>query len=348
MSDNKTKPPTEQSLKKARDEEGQVANSPDVTATVVFIVVLGCLTAFAAWGALRLALVIQMVSINNTMLDSPLAGQVYALFFQLILLCIPLALLGTLGGLIGVAIQGGVTMAFKKVTLKMEAVDPIAGLKRIFSSRTLVEGGKLFFKFVLFGALLWAAIRSILPMIVGATARPPNVVSELLWEALIRMMWFSAILIGILSVVDYKLQHWLFIRDKRMSDEDIKREYKEQNGNPEIKHKQKEFARELLEGPMPGNTKADVVFTNPTHYSVALSYSGSSGVPVVTAKGEDEKAFLIREWAAQEGVPMVEQPALARRLYLVSIGDPIPTECYQAVAMVLQWLRAIGRDEALT
>jgi type III secretion protein U len=179
-------------------------------------------------------------------------------------------------------------------------------------------------------------------------ARPPSVVSKLLWEVWLRLMWISTVFIGLLAAVDYKLQHWLFIRDKRMSDEDIKKENKEQNGNPEIKQKQKEFSRELLEGTLPGKNKPDVVLANPTHYSVALSYRERRGVPIVLAKGEDEKAFLIRRWAEANGVPVIEQPALARRLYLVAVGDPVPAECYQAVAVVLQWVKAIGREEALT
>jgi type III secretion protein U len=345
MSDDKTKPPTEHRLQKAR-EDGEVANSPDATAAVALVVVLGVLTAFSAWGVLRLELILRMVLGYVTEGDVPLSGQVYSLLFQVILLCIPLALLGTLGGVLGVAIQGAVTMAFKKVELKIDAVDPIAGMKRIFSTKTLVEGAKLLFKLALFGTLLWVTVRSVMPLVVGGTARPPSVVSKLLWEVWLRLMWISTVFIGLVAAVDYKLQHWLFIRDKRMSEEDIKNENKEQNGNPEIKHKQKEFARELLEGPIPGKEKPDVVLANPTHYSVALSYRERQGVPIVVAKGEDEKAFVIRRWAEAHGVPVIEQPALARRLYLVTVGDPVPTECYQAVAVVLQWVKAIGRKEA--
>ncbi len=343
MSDDKTKPPTEHRLEKAR-EDGEVANSPDVTAAVVLIVVLAVLAAFSGWGAQRLELVIRMALGFISETDASSNGQIYSLLIQLMLLCVPLALLGTLGGIVGVAIQGAVTMAFKKVELKIDAVDPIEGMKRIFSSKTLIEGGKLLFKLVLFAVLLWVSVRSVLPLVVGGTARPPSVVSKLLWEVWLKLMWISVVFIGLVAAVDYKLQHWLFIRDKRMSDEDIKRENKEQNGNPEIKHKQKEFARELLEGVLPSKNKPDVVLANPTHYSVALRYREQQGVPIVVAKGEAENAFLIRRWAEAHGVPVIEQPVLARRLYLVAVGEPVPTECYQAVAVVLQWVKAIGRE----
>ena len=163
-----------------------------------------------------------------------------------------------------------------------------------------------------------------------------------------RLMWTLAVFMGVLALADYKLQHWIFIRDKRMSFEDIKRESKEQNGNPEIKQKQREFAQELLEGPIGGKQKPDVVLANPTHFSVALSFRGRQGIPVVVDKGQGKRALLIRQWAESEEIPVIEQPALARRLFLTAVGDPIPADCYQAVAIVLQWVRAIGRNEAST
>jgi type III secretion protein U len=344
MSDDKTEPPTEHRLEEAR-KDGQVANSPDATAAVAFVAVLGCLTAFSAWGVLRLELLFHMVMGYINEGETPLTDQALSLLMQLILMCVPLALLGSLGGILGGAIQGSVTMAFKKIELNMDAVNPIAGMKRLFSSRTLVEGGKLLFKLMVFGALICLAVLSVMPLVIGGTAKPPSVISHLLWEVLTKFMWISVGLIGLMAVVDYKLQHWLFIRENRMSQEDIKRENKEQNGDPEIKHKQKEFARELLDGPLPDKNKVNVVLANPTHYCVALSHYGNVGIPIVVAKGQDEKAFLIRRWAEAEGIPVIEQPALARRLFLVAVGDPIPKECYQAVAVVLQWVRAIGRND---
>ncbi len=346
MSDDKTKPPTEHSLQKAREEDGEVANSPDATAAVALLLVLGGVTAFSDWGVQRLELILRMALGYVTEGHAPLSAQVYSLLIQVIFLCVPLALLGALGGVLGVAIQDAITMAFKKIELKFDAVDPIEGTKRIFSLKTLMEGGKLLFKLILFGALLWVTVRSVMPLVVGGTARSPSVLSKLLWEVLLRLMWISMVFIGLMAAVDYKLQHWLFIRDKRMSDEDIKREHKEQNGDPEIKHKQKEFARELLEGPLPTQHRPNVVLANPTHYAVALSYRDQQGVPLVVAKGKDEKAFLIKRWALTEGIPVIEQPALTRRLYLTAVGEPVPADCYQAVAMVLQWVRAIGRSEA--
>lgn len=347
MSDDKTKPPTEHRLKQAR-EDGEVANSPDATAAVALVVALAVLTATSAWGAQRLELLLRMVLgyVNHT--DTSLNAEVHSILFQVFLLCVPFALLGALGGVLGVAIQGAITMTFKKVALKIDAVDPAEGMNRIFSSKTLVEGGKLMFKLVLFGILLWTTVRSVMPLLVGGTARSPSVVSKLLWEVWLQLMWISVVFISLMAALDYKIQHWLFIRDKRMSEEEIKRENKEQNGNPEIKQKQKEIAREFLEEDAPVKNKPDVVLANPTHYSVALRYRRQQGVPVVTAKGKGEKAFVIRRWAQAQGIPVIEHPALARRLYLVAVGDAVPRECYHAVAVVLQWVKAIGRTEAST
>lgn len=345
MSDNKDQPPTDRRLEKAR-EDGEVANSPDVTAVVSFVVVLCALTAFSAWFVQRLNLVVGIALGNGADGGAMLSGKVYSMLVEAILLCVPLALTGALGGIFGVAVQGAVTMAFKKVELNFSAVDPIAGFKRIFSSQTLVEVAKLIIKVLLFSAVLWLTTRSILPIVVGGMTRPPLLVSQLLWEVLVRLIWTLAIFMGALAIVDYKLQKWLFIRGKRMSHEDIKREAKEQNGNPEIKQKQREFAQELLDGPIGGKQKPDVVLVNPTHFSVALSFCGGQSIPLVVEKGQDKRALLIRQWAESEAIPVVEQPALARRLFLTAVGDPVPADCYQAVAIVLQWVRAIGRNEA--
>ncbi|RYX91558.1 MAG: EscU/YscU/HrcU family type III secretion system export apparatus switch protein [Comamonadaceae bacterium] len=346
MSGEKNKPPTEQTLKKAREDEGQTGASPEATAAVALLGVLFAVSASAGWmnDQLRALLLGALGFMGSPVEDLP--GQAYRLMLRACLLLLPLAMLGTLAGVIGVAVQGGITMAFGKIQFKPESIDPVSGVGRIVSVRTLMEGLKIVAKLALMSAFLWYLIRAMLPLLVGAAARPPLVLAGILWPLLMKFMFSAAAFIALAGLLDYKLQKWLFIRDKRMSEEDIKRERKEQNGNPQMKQKQRELAREAAQEDRQGMaSRPDVVLANPTHFAVALSYTRGQGVPFVTAKGEDAAAFALRAWAEKESVPVIEQPALARELYLVPVGQPIPAATYQSVAVILRWVDAIGRGQ---
>lgn len=346
MSGEKKKPPTPHSLKKAREDEGETGASQDATAAVAILGVLFALTAGAAWLVEQLRMLLASTVQFITTPREELPGQVYSMMLNGMLLIVPLALVGTLAGIAGVAVQGGITMAFKKVEMKLELADPISGFGRIFSMRTLMEGIKTLVKLILMTAYLWFVVQAMFPLIVGTAARPPLMIASVLWELLLKLMYSATLFIGLAALIDYKLQRWLFLRDKRMSEEDVKRERKEQNGNPEIKQKQKEIAREAAEEAPAGMAALpNVVVANPTHYSVALAYTPGSGVPVIVAKGEDERAFALRSWAERAFIPVIEQPALARRLYLVGVGEAIPAETYQAVATILRWIESIGRKQ---
>jgi type III secretion protein U len=347
MSGEKTKPPTDHRLKQAR-EDGETAVSQDATAAVALVLPLIVLSASAAGMADRLSLIVQMALAFPTLPADALAGHMYALGLQGALLTIPFALACTLSGILGVAMQGSVTMSMKKAEMKFESVDPVAGVGRLFSARTLTDGLKTLVKLALMGTLLAFTIRGMLPLLAGAASRPPAMMAALLWDLLLKLMFTASAFIVVAAAIDFKLQRWLFLRDKRMSEEEVKREGKDLNGNPEIKGKQKELAREAAnETPHGMAGQPDVVLANPTHYSVALSYTRGQGVPTVVAKGEDERALALRAWAERALVPVIEQPALARRLYLVPVGHPVPPETYQAVAVVLQWVKAIGQKPEL-
>ncbi|CAN5643331.1 type III secretion system export apparatus subunit SctU [soil metagenome] len=342
MSGEKTKPPTAHRLKKAR-QDGETAVSQDFTAAVALVLPLIMLSTGAAGMADRLSLIVRLALDFSALPPEALTSRAYALGSQAAMLIIPFALAASIAGVIGVAAQGSMTMSMKKVQMKFGQADPIAGIGRLFSARTLTDGLKTVVKLVLMSTLLAFSIRSMLPLLVGATSRSPAMLASLLWDLSLKLMFTAAVFIGVAAAIDFKLQRWLFIRDKRMSEEEVKREGKDLNGNPEIKSKQKELAREAAnETPGGATARPDVVLANPTHYSVALSYTRGQGVPTVVAKGEDEKALALRLWAQNAFVPVIEQPALARRLYLVEVGHPVPPETYQAVAVVLQWVRAIG------
>jgi len=263
----------------------------------------------------------------------------------------PVLLTGFAAALISPLLLGGWNFAPEAVSLDFSRSNPIAGIGRLFSLNSLVELGKALLKVLVVGVvgvMLFLHQRDALltlpfmplPMALAAGAR-------LVLDALI---WLGGSLLLIAAVdVPWQLMH--HARQLRMSKQEIKEEYQQSEGKPEVKGRirrlQQEFARGRMMEAVP---KADVIVTNPTHYAVALQYAaGKDRAPRVVAKGADLIAFEIRELARQHRVPLVEAPPLARALYRsCAIDSEIPGALYQAVAQVLSYvyqLRDTTRSE---
>lgn len=149
---------------------------------------------------------------------------------------------------------------------------------------------KLIIKAILIGVVLWAGMRALMPMIIGLAYETPLDVAQIAWRTLGMLFALGVLLFVLVGAADWSVQRWLFIRDKRMSKDEQKREFKESEGDPEIKGKRKEFAKELVFGdPRERVAKAKVMVVNPTHYAVALAYEPDDfGLPQVVAKGVDD------------------------------------------------------------
>ena len=171
------------------------------------------------------------------------------------------------------------------------------------------------------------------------------VIGETAWNLIVRLLEFSLLCFLIMSGADYAIQRWQFMKDQRMSKDEVKREYKESEGDPIIKSARTQLARENAQsggGQGLGLASAKVILTNPTHYAVALAFEpGVYDVPVVVARGEDDEAMAIRNEAKYLGIPILSNPPLARALYLLPVNAPIPQEYYGVVAAVLIWLQRI-------
>jgi type III secretion protein U len=140
-------------------------------------------------------------------------------------------------------------------------------------------------------------------------------------------------------VLDFVVQRLIFLKEQKMSMDEVKREYKEMEGDPQIKGERKAIAREIaMSDPKPAVQTATAVVVNPTHYAVALRYAPNEcGLPYIVAKGVDGEAALIREAAQQAGVPIIGNPPLARALYKVDLKGTVPEPLLEAVAIVLHW-----------
>src|SRR5690606_56501 len=253
---------------------------------------------------------------------------------------------------LGPAMLGGLVWSADALVPKLERLDPMRGLKRIFSVQALVELGKTLLKFaVLAGmsvALLWALADELLslglmPPLDGLTAAAGHVKLAFL---------VLAAGLALIAAVDVPFQVWSYLDKLKMTRQEVKDELKETEGNPEVRAKIRRLQQQVAQGRMMQEVpRADVVLTNPTHYAVALRYTDRpERAPRVVAKGRDLVAARIREIAEEHRVPVCEAPVLTRAIYFnTELGAEIPVALYLAVARVLAYVfelkaaRAHGR-----
>jgi flagellar biosynthetic protein FlhB len=246
-----------------------------------------------------------------------------------------------IAGAIGSVSLGGWLFSSKPITPKLSRMNPLEGLQRMFSAKALVELFKAIAKFslvaVMASMILWYMRSELLSLSQEALAPAiTHAVWILVWSAL----GMSSATI-IIAAIDVPFQRFENAKKLRMTRQQVKDEYKDSEGKPEVKSKIRQLQRELAQSRMMASIpEADVVITNPEHFSVALKYDISgSGAPVVVAKGADEIAMKIREIANLNEVPLLRSPQLARAVFFsTEINDEIPASLYLAVAQVLAFI----------
>lgn len=335
--------PTPKRLREAR-ERGQVARSLELNSAVA--VLTGFWLVYGPGASLASAL---QTIMRNTVSRLP-AGELTGadlrswLADAALRLAPPLALIvfGLMAAGVAVTLaQTGLLWGSKRPFFDASRVNPLAGLKRLFSSHGLVELFKALLKLTIVGWVAYSFVNEHLNELLG--------LSQLGLAPALRLWAKLAYGLGLrtgtaylaLAAADYAYQRWTLMRSLRMTKEEIKEEYKSQEGDPllrgRIRQQQRRIARQRMMSKVP---KADVVITNPTHFAVALKYEREQmSAPQVVAKGAALVAQRIRELAGEHGVPVVENPPLARALYrLAEIDQEVPPELYRAVAEVLAFV----------
>jgi flagellar biosynthetic protein FlhB len=253
----------------------------------------------------------------------------------------PIMVTAALAGLITNLLQVGFILSGETLTVKLERINPIEGFKRIFSKRALVELVKSLMKIILTGYVVYKVVSSHLVMLPLFMDMEVVQIVKVLLGIVFEMAMKVGLVLLVLGVLDYLYQRWEHEQSLKMSKQEVKEEYKQIEGDPQIKSKQKQRQREMaMKRMMAEVPKADVVITNPTHFAVALKYeSKQMTAPLVVAKGQDFIALRIKDIARENKVTIVENPPLARTLfYVTDIGDVIPEDLYQAVAEVLAFV----------
>ena len=344
FSQERTEPATPRKRRKER-EEGRVAKSQDLGAAVVILTGLFALLVFGRfmYSYMRDFLVEMIAFMGGSTLRE--AGWFAVLSRESIpasiLPWIPLGLMVAIGGLIVTVAQVGIELTTKPLIPKMDRFNPVSGLKKVISLRSLVELVKGLLKASLFAAVIYFALQKDTPELVAAIRYPLEIGVSQLFSKLLSLSFRLAFLLLVIAVFDYGYQKWEFERSIKMSKQEMKEEYKQMEGDPQIKGKIRQKQRELARSRMMSSVpKADVVITNPTHLAVALEYDREiMEAPVLVAKGSDFLARKIRELAEEHGVPVIENKPLARAIYeSMEIGEEIPEHLYKAMAEVLAFI----------
>lgn len=346
MSSEKTEDATDQKLHKAR-EKGEVAKSQDFTQAISMLGVTSILFLLANDTIARIRRIFEQATGfgDGDLPVIELIARMSAMTFEVCIVVLPLTLIAAAFSVIGGVAQIGLVVAMEAVAPKPENISPAAGIGKIISVKSLMVFGQMVTKALVLGVVLWKVIIELLPLIAGAVYQSVPAIGSLAWHAVIKILTISLMLFLLLGPLDFVIQRWQFLKGQRMSKDDIKREHKESDGDPQMKHQRERLAHEIAEGPdrKQAVAGANAVIVNPTHYAVAIRYDGQlNGLPIIVAKGFDDDALWIRSQAEAFRVPIFGNPPLARALFKVPINDPVPEELFGAVAAVLKWVGAIG------
>ena len=340
---DKSEEPTEKRLRESR-EKGQLARSRELSTVAVTLGGIGGL--LASGGSLAGSLMAMMRGTfelrRETLLDE---GSMVVLLMQSGMIALdaimPLLLVLLLVSIIGPISLGGWLFSAKAMAPKFSRMNPGAGLKRMFSTMALVELLKALGKFLVVLGVALLVLNAYQDDLLSIAKQPLDLaimhsVEIVGWCAL----WMACGLI-LIAAVDVPFQLWDNKQKLMMTKQEIRDEYKDSEGKPEVKSRIRQLQREMAERRMmQAVPEADVVITNPTHFAVALKYDGSrGGAPMLIAKGGDFLALKIREIAQEHEVTVLESPALARAVYYsTELDQEIPAGLYLAVAQVLAYV----------
>lgn len=346
----KTEEPTSKRLRDAK-EKGDVARSKELTTTILLLSAAAAAMMFGGQVADKMAGMMKFnFSLDRQAIMDPASMFAHLGFslFEALYACLGFFMVLLLAAIVGPIALGGWNVSIKAMAPKFSRIDPLAGIKRMFSLKALLELFKALAKFLVVGSLSFLVLmasksalfslgtQDIFPAMSHAT-------EIVVWAFLV--MSSTMILI---SVIDVPFQIYDYTKKLKMTLQEVKDEMKNSEGKPEVKGRIRQLQREISQRKMMSAVpEADVVITNPTHYAVALKYDqGGGGAPFLVAKGGDFVALKIREIADKHDVPVLSAPPLARAIYhSTEIDEEIPAGLFKAVAEVLAYVFQLQRHK---
>lgn len=340
----KTEEPSQRRLEEAL-KKGQVIYSKEITNFLVLLVltfsIIWSLPSLSHHTTLSLRYFIEHAGSIPT--DEVSLGRLLLRWISTIglLALIPMSAVTVIAIISGFLQQGGIHTSSEPLKPKLEKISPIKGFSRLFSMRSLVETAKNLIKLIFVGGAGFIAVYPELKHLLMMHDLASNMIIASGLHLIIRMLIALCVAMAALSILDFLYQRFEYYKGLRMSKQELKDEFKETEGNPEIKAKLRSLriqrAKRRMMAAVP---TADVVITNPTHFAIALSYQASTmTAPKVVAKGQDFLAHTLRQIAEKYRVPIIENPPLARALYdAVEVDEEIPATFYKAVAEIISYV----------
>ncbi|WP_374764624.1 flagellar biosynthesis protein FlhB [Yunchengibacter salinarum] len=346
--EEKTEEPTSKKLDDAK-EKGDMAVSQEVKTWVMLIVVTFLMAIAAPWfaGSLRDILSVYMeqihgISQGTTGIMPPIIGLISEVG---VLMAVPFSVL-MLAGFLGSRVQNPVVFTNEKLKPKLSNMSPAKGLKKIFGTQSLIELLKTLLKFAAVGFTVLLIVWPERDRLDTLVMVPIEETVEVIFIMVVRVLIGVTLVVTIVAAIDIAYQKHSYHEKMKMTKQEVKDERKQQEGSPEVKKKLAQIRAERGQQRMMASVpNADVVVTNPTHFAVALEYKhGTMDVPKVIAKGTEEVALRIRETAEEHGIPVLENPPLARALFAsVDLDEEVPPEHYKAVAEVIGYVMRMNK-----
>lgn len=343
----KTEQPTQKKLRDAR-REGQVGKSKDLTHTAGTLVWALLLVTLSGWMASQIAALLEetWVRIEQLSIEHLLAAGYAAGLTLLILTIVPLAIAAVVTTL-AEFLQTGPILAPKKIAPKMSNIGLTEGFKRMFSVDNFFEVIKSIAKTAVLLVIVILIARGSLDAMVHLPVADVMAYPRLTQHILVRLFFWVIALFTLFSIVDWLYQRHSFLRKQRMSKYDVKKENKDQDGDPNTRGERRSLHRQwATEGAGDVVRTAKAIVVNPTHIAVAIAYEpGDTDVPLICGRAEGPGALALREAAEEAGVPVLRNVMLARELhYRCELHDVIPEDLFDAVAEVLVWADSLRAE----
>lgn len=344
MSDEKTEQPSSKRLRDAR-EKGQVAKSQDVPSALNVMVIA---VYFAAMSDTLFNQMVTMTELPMHFIDKPFDEALSACLGGVSTLAL-LMLMPILAVAMGVALisnlaQVGVLFSFQAAAPKLDNISPSKWFGKVFAMKNLVEFLKNVIKVLVLGYAVWVVVEDHMQNLFAIPNGNIGGMWTILGTAVSDLVFMAAEVFCGIAAIDYVYQKWQFNKQNMMSKEEVKREYKESEGDPHVKGKRKQLAKEMANENTVGNVrKAKVLVTNPTHFAVALDYEkDKTPLPIIVAKGEGALAQRMIKVAEEEGIPIMRNVPLARSLFEQGTENAyIPKDLLAPVAEVLRWVMSL-------
>ncbi len=341
--EEKTEQPTGKKLDKAR-EKGQVPKSQEVSSALILLFASGALLFVGPWMFSSLTELMQGVFQNLGTLEmqgASVRAFLLEIFTQFILVMMPFMLVIVVVGIGANLIQVGFLFTLEPFSPKFSKFNPITGMKKFVSLRSLTELIKSLLKISYIGGISWLVLKGELDAIPSLIDMGVGQILSFIGVVALKVMFYVSLGLMVLAAIDFTYQRWQHNKDLMMSKQEVKDEHKQSEGDPKVKSRirqlQMEMARRRMMTAIPD---ADVVITNPTHLAIAVKYNSEEMfAPQIVAKGAGLVAEKIRAAAVEHHIPIVENKPLAQTLFkAVEVGDFVPSDLYRAVAEVLAYV----------